>query len=131
MKTRVLRTVLLIAGMGALSRPAFAHHSSAAFDLEHPITVKGTVTKFEWSNPHAFIYLDVKNAKGAVEEWRVEANSPNMLSRVGWKRDALNEGDQISVTGAPAKNGTQVMRLASVMLSNGQKLDGQGFSYGH
>ena len=69
--------------------------------------------------------------KGVVGRMAREANSPNMLSRVGWKRDMIKEGDEISVTGAPAKNGTQVMRLASVMLANGQKLDGQGFSYGH
>src|ERR1700722_8135587 len=70
--------------------PALAHHSSAAFDLEHRITVKGTVTKFEWANPHAFIYLDVKNQSGVVEPWRVEGNSPNMLSRAGWKKEMIN-----------------------------------------
>lgn len=112
-------------------RPALAHHSSAAFDLQHPVTVKGKVTKFDWANPHAFIYLNVKNNKGGAEEWRVEANSPNMLSRVGWKKETIKEGDEVSVTGAPAKNGTSVMRLDNVVLPNGQKMDGQGFSYGH
>jgi len=111
--------------------PASAHHSSAAFDLQHPVTVKGKVTKFDWSNPHAFIYLDVLNKNGKTDEWRVEANSPNMLSRVGWKRETIKEGDEISVTGAPAKNGTSVMRLDNVVLPSGQKMDGQGFSYGH
>jgi hypothetical protein len=73
----------------------------------------------------------VKNKNGGVDEWRVEANSPNMLSRVGWSRDIIKEGDEITVNGAPANNGSEVMRLASVVLANGQKLDGQGFSYGH
>lgn len=111
--------------------PAFAHHSSAAFDLDHRVTVKGKVTKFDWANPHAFIYLDVENSKGAIEAWRVEGNSPNMLSRVGWTREIIKEGDSITVTGAPAKNGTSVMRLDNVVLANGQKLDGQGFNSGH
>jgi hypothetical protein len=123
--------VVMLTAISMTPQPALAHHSSAAFDLEHKVTVRGTVTSFEWSNPHAFIYLDVKDKNGAIEPWRVEGNSPNMLNRVGWKRDIINKGDQVSVTGAPAKNGTKVMRLESVMLANGHKLDGQGFSYGH
>lgn len=122
--------VVLTVSVLVSPRAVSAHHSSAAFDLEHPLTVSGTVTKFEWSNPHAFIYLEAKSKEGTPEEWRVEANSPNMLSRVGWKRDMIRPGDPLSVTGAPAKNGTKVMRLDSVMLANGQKLDGQGFHYG-
>jgi hypothetical protein len=131
MKNWVAMIVMLTAVILMTAQPTLAHHSSAAFDLEHPTTVKGTVTKFEWSNPHAFIYIDAKGKNGAIEPWRVEANSPNMLTRVGWKRDMINKGDEVSVTGAPAKNGTKVMRLESVMLANGHKLDGQGFSYGH
>jgi len=130
---KVVRVLLLCipAVLLLLGSTATAHHSSAAFDLEHQVTVMGTVTNFEWSNPHAFIYLDVKDKNGETEKWRVEANSPNMLTRVGWKRDIIRPGDRISVTGAPAKNGTKVMRLASMELANGQKFDGQGFSYGH
>lgn len=122
--------MIALALCAVLLRPALAHHSSAAFDMDHRVTVKGTVTKFDWANPHTFIYLDVKNKAGAVEEWRVEGNSPNMLSRVGWTREIIKEGDAVTVTGAPAKNGTSVMRLDNVVLANGQKLDGQGFSYG-
>jgi len=83
--------------------PASAHHSSAAFDLQHPVTVKGKVTKFDWSNPHAFIYLDVLNKNGKTDEWRVEANSPNMLSRVGWKRETIKEGDEIASPAPPPR----------------------------
>jgi hypothetical protein len=109
------------------SRPLFAHHSSASYDLEHQITLKGAVTSFEWTNPHVFIYLDVKNDDGSVEPWRIEGNSPNMLSRAGWKKEMLNVGDQITVSGSPAKNKTKVMRLVSITMANGQKFDGQGF----
>jgi hypothetical protein len=110
-----------------ISVPLFAHHSGSAFDQEHPVTLKGTVSSFEWSNPHVFIALDVKDDKGEVEQWRVEANSPNMLTRVGWKKDMIKEGDQLAVTGFLAKTGRKIMRLHSLTLSNGQQFDGEGF----
>ncbi len=114
-------------GVLLISLPLFAHHSGSAFDLEHPVTLKGTVTNFEWSNPHVFIALDVKDDKGNVEPWRVEANSPNMLTRVGWKKEMIKEGDQLAVTGFLAKTGRKIMRLHSVTLANGQEFDGEGF----
>jgi hypothetical protein len=110
-----------------ISVSLFAHHSGSAFDQEHPVTLKGTVSSFEWSNPHVFIALDVKDDKGEVEQWRVEANSPNMLTRVGWKKDMIKEGDQLAVTGFLAKTGRKIMRLHSLTLSNGQQFDGEGF----
>jgi len=117
----------LVIGVLLISLPLFAHHSGSAFDLEHPVTLKGTVTNFEWSNPHVFIALDVKDDKGNVEPWRVEGNSPNMLTRVGWKKEMIKEGDQLSVTGFLAKTGRKIMRLHSVTLANGQEFDGEGF----
>jgi hypothetical protein len=127
MKSELVNVFTLALSVLTFSHPAFAHHSSSAFDLEHMVTVKGTVTDFEWSNPHAFIHLDGKDDKGNVAQWRVECNSPNMLTRVGWNRGMIKPGDQLSVTGAPAKNGKKIMRLDSVTLANGQKFDGQGF----
>jgi hypothetical protein len=111
--------------------PASAHHSSAGFNIQHPITIKGKVTSFDWANPHAFIYLNVKNKSGGIDEWRVEANSPNMLSRAGWNREIIKPGDEITVMGGAANNGALVMRLDNIVLASGQKLDGQGFVYGH
>lgn len=127
MKSRLVLALSL--GLLGAAIPLFAHHSSAAFDTDHLITIKGTVTNFEWSNPHTFIYLDVKDDTGKVEAWRVEANSPNMLTRVGWTRESVKAGDQVTVTGAPARNGSKIMRLDSIKLANGQKLDGQGIQY--
>jgi hypothetical protein len=95
--------------------------------MEHQVNMKGVVSNVEWTNPHVFIFLDVKGGEGAVEEWRVEGNSPNMLTRVGWKKEMIKVGDSLVVNGAPAKNGSKIMRLISITLSNGQKLDGQGF----
>jgi len=127
MKNRLVIAFILLLGGLAASRPLFAHHSSAAYDMEHPVNLKGVVTNVEWTNPHVFIFLDVKDDNGSVEEWRVEGNSPNMLFRVGWKKEMIKAGDQLQVNGALAKNGSKVMRLISLTLANGQKLDGQGF----
>lgn len=89
--------------------------------------MKGVVGNVEWTNPHVFIYLNVKSGNGSVQEWRVEGNSPNMLFRVGWKKEMMKAGDQIEVNGAPAKDGAKILRLISLTLANGQKFDGQGF----
>jgi DNA/RNA endonuclease YhcR with UshA esterase domain len=127
MKNKQVIAFILVIGALLVSHPVLAHHSSSAFDVEHPVTVKGTVTDFVWSNPHVFISLDVKDDKGNVEQWRVEGNSPNMLTRTGWKKEMIKAGDQLGVTGAPAKNGRKIIRLVSVTLANGQEFDGQGF----
>ena len=127
MKSRLTIAFLFVASVLVVSRPLLAHHSSAAYDMEHPVNMKGVVTNMEWGNPHVFIYLDVKDDNGNVEQWRVEGNSPNMLVRSGWKKEMIKTGDQLLVNGAPAKNGSKVMRLITLTLANGQKYDGQGF----
>jgi hypothetical protein len=127
MKIRLGLAILLVASTFLVSRPLLAHHSSASYDMEHPMTLKGVVSNVEWTNPHVFIYLDVKDDSGNVEQWRVEGNSPNMLTRAGWRKEMVKAGDQIAVNGAQAKNGSKVMRLISLTLANGQKFDGQGF----
>jgi uncharacterized protein DUF6152 len=127
MKSRLAVAFLLVMIGFGVSSPLRAHHSSAAYDMEHPVNMKGVVTNMEWGNPHVFIYLDVKDDSGNVEQWRVEGNSPNMLVRSGWKKEMIKNGDQLLVNGAPAKNGSKVMRLITLTLANGQKYDGQGF----
>jgi hypothetical protein len=122
----VIALILLVGGL-VVSQPLLAHHSSSSYDMEHPVNMKGVVSNMEWTNPHVFIYMDVKDDNGGVEQWRVEGNSPNMLVRSGWKKEMIKTGDQLLVNGAPAKNGSKVMRLISLTLANGQKFDGQGF----
>ena len=127
---RMMKRLALASALAAGFAPpqlVSAHHSSSSYDMEHPLTVKGVVKNMEWTNPHVFIFLDVKNDSGNVEEWRVEGNSPNMLTRVGWRKEMINPGDTLQVNGAPAKTGSKVMRLISLTLANGQKYDGQGF----
>ena len=99
-----------------------AHHGTAAFDMVGVTTIKGTVTKFEWSNPHAYIYIQAKDDKGAVVEWTAEMASLGMLSRVNWKRDTVKPGDEITIYGNRAKDGRTVMRLDKIAFANGQEL---------
>jgi hypothetical protein len=127
MKNRSGVAFLLVVSAIFVALPLFAHHSSSSYDMEHPVTMKGVVSNVEWTNPHVFIFLNVKDDNGSVEEWRVEGNSPNMLFRVGWKKEMIKAGDQLVVNGALAKNGSKIMRLISITLANGQKYDGQGF----
>jgi len=127
MQNKFAIAIILLMSVFVVSRPLLAHHSSSSYDMEHPVTMKGAVSNMEWTNPHVFIYLDVKDDNGSVEQWRVEGNSPNMLVRAGWKKEMIKAGDQIAVNGALAKSGSKVMRLISLTLANGQKFDGQGF----
>jgi hypothetical protein len=84
--------------------------------------VKGTVTQFEWTNPHAYIYLDVKDDKGNVVNWAAELGSLGMLSRVNWRRDTVKVGDQITAFGNRAKDSRTSMRLDKIVFANGQEL---------
>src|SRR6187399_2019349 len=100
-----------------------AHHSFAAeYDANKPVTLKGTVTKVEWTNPHARFYVDVKDDKGTLTTWNLELASPNVLRRNGWTRTSLNVGDEVTVEGALAKNGTKMANARVVKLADGRKV---------
>jgi hypothetical protein len=105
--------------------PVSAHHSTAEYDMTALTAVKGTVTTFEWTNPHAYIHIDVKDDKGIVVEWTAELASLGMLSRVNWKRDTVKAGDEITIYGNRAKNGKTLMRLDKIAFANGQELSAQ------
>ena len=107
-----------------VSAPIFAHHGEANYDTDHVVAVKGTVTDFQFINPHTLISLDVKNDKGEIEKWSCEARSPSMLVRVGgWDKTTLKVGDVITVYGYKSKNGSTVMRLQKLMLADGTLKD--------
>src|SRR6266446_7092666 len=90
--------LVVVAGLMVSAVPVLAHHSFAAeYDASKPVTLKGTVTKIEWTNPHARFYLDVKAEEGALTNWNLELASPNALLRNGWTRRALNVGDEVTV----------------------------------
>jgi uncharacterized protein DUF6152 len=123
--TKPFMVLILLAGLLVVSRPTLAHHSAAEFDATKVVPVKGTVTLFEWSNPHAYIYLDVKDDKGDVEKWTVELASLGMLARANWRRDTVKPGDQITAFGNRARDGRTTMRLDKIVFANGQELSGR------
>src|SRR5580704_8044505 len=107
------RRFLLAAGLTGLSVPLMAHHGTGMYDMSHPVTVTGVVKRFEWTNPHAYIYLDVKDEKGKAVEWSVEMMALNHLKSYGWSRNLVQPGDVISCTGGAAKSGAPTM-LSSI-----------------
>lgn len=109
---------LVIASSGS----TFAHHGLSAYDEKNPVTLKGTVTEFEWSNPHSQIYFDVKDDKGNVTHWACETLGPARLLRAGWSRHSLNPGDQITISLIAAKNGAPVGFLRKLVLADGTEL---------
>ena len=103
--------------------PTLAHHSFAAeFDAKKPVKLQGTVTKMEWINPHAWIYLDVKNTDGSVTNWMVEAGAPNALLRRGWTKASLLPGTEILVEGYQAKDGANRANGRDITFKDGKKL---------
>jgi hypothetical protein len=115
---------ILFAGVALLAAaPVWAHHSFAAeFDAEKPVKLRGTVTKMEWINPHAWIHIDVKDASGKATAWMVECGSPNTLLRRGFTRTSVAVGQEIVVDGYQAKDGTNRANGRDVTLPGGQKL---------
>jgi hypothetical protein len=129
MKRTQRNFLILAAAIVAIGFPLSAHHGNAAYDDKNPITIKGTVTEFAWTNPHAQIYLDVKDDKGNVVHWSVETYSPGKLVRAGWTKDIVKVGDMVSINLIPAKNGSPVGFLHKLILPSGKELGLQEQDY--
>lgn len=119
---RTKSAIVLFCALLWSAAPAFAHHSVSMYDMAHPTTVTGTVTKLDWTNPHGYIYMDVKNAQGQIEHWAIEIDSPNFLKHNGWTSTTVKPGDAVTCTGGRAKNGALTMRCTTVTLSTGEVL---------
>lgn len=128
---RTLASTLGAAGLLiAAAFPVLAHHSfSAEFDANKPVKLAGTVVKMEWSNPHTWLFIDVTNSEGKVEQWAVEGGAPGVLLRNGWNRNSLPAGTRIIVNGHAAKDGSLRANSSSIEFPDGRKLD-TGSSYG-
>ena len=112
-----------VAATFAAARMAVAHHSTAMYDTQHPVTVTGTVKRFQWINPHAFIYLDVKDEQtGQSVEWECEMMSLNHLRSYGWTSKTVKPGDTLTATGSPAKSGAKSMIASRIKMSDGREI---------
>jgi len=117
---------MFIAGLSlfAAAAPVHAHHSFAAeFDATKPVKLTGTVTKIEWTNPHVWFYVDIKDEAGKVTNWGFELGSPNGLMRAGWTRNSMKVNEVVTIEGSAAKDGSNHVNARSITLaSTGQKL---------
>ena len=114
--------LLAVLGSLFLTPPISAHHSTAMYDNEHPVTISGVVKKFEWTNPHSFVYVEVKDDKGNVVQWEVEMMSINHLKGYGWTSKTVKAGETISCTGSPAKSGAPSMIANRMKLGDGREI---------
>jgi hypothetical protein len=116
--------MVLAVGLGLLlsTTPTFAHHSTTMYNMANPSTVTGVVKRFEWTNPHAYIYLEVKGDDGKPVEWAIEMMSLNHLKGYGWSKVTVKEGDTITCTGGAAKSGAPAMLSSLVKLDDGRMI---------
>ena len=118
-----LGVLLAAIGLLASEAPVLAHHAFAAeYDASKPVVLKGVVTRFEWTNPHARFYIDVKDEKGNLTNWNLELASPNILARNGWTRKSLQIGQEVTVQGAVAKDGSKMANARVVTLADGRRV---------
>ena len=122
MKSKPLSIGSLAVFLLVISSPAFAHHAWHGYDMDNLTSVKGTVTQFDWSNPHVWISMEMTDDKGAIEKWNAGGPSPSRMAGTGWDKDTLKAGDQITAVGHRIKDGTYNLRLVKVVLSDGREL---------
>ena len=123
-KKKLMLSLISLGFLFILSARAFAHHGAAAYDMSKSVTVTGMITDFQFVNPHVLISMDAKDPSGKVEKWQGELTSPNHLARAGWTKSTLKPGDQVTLTGGPAKSGTPTMWIRKITK------DGQEVSLG-
>jgi hypothetical protein len=116
------RILWLLAASFLHTFPAVAHHSSAVFDVNAPVNVSGVVTRMEWTNPHARLYVEARSEDGSRVEWEFELPAINRLLRLGWTRHAVNPGDRVTVVGARARTALNVALALNVLDASGRKL---------
>ena len=122
MKNRRMASLALLVGVMTIASVAFAHHGTANYDTSKTVTVKGTVTDFQFINPHVLISMDGKDEGGKLQKWSGELTSPNRLSRGGWTKSSIKLGDTLTISGYPTKSGTPEIWIQKVVLGSGEEL---------
>jgi Family of unknown function (DUF6152) len=130
MRTKVLTLVASALFLTLTAVPSFAHHAWRGYDMKNVTTMTGTVTGFDFGNPHVWMNLDVKDDKGEIEKWSAGGPSPSRMANAGWTKDTLHPGDQITIVGNRISDGTYKLRLSHVILADGRKLKCYGNEYG-
>ena len=120
MRTNLSLTAMLVV---LAATPMLAHHSfEAEYDGKKSVTLNGAVSKVDWMNPHIWVHIDVRDDKGNTARWSCEGGNPNSLRRNGWQRDTLKTGDQVSIDGFRAKDGTNTCNMRSIKLADGKRV---------
>ena len=119
-----LTSIVLAAGIVSIAAPALAHHSFAMFDRDKDVTMSGTVTEFEWTNPHVWIHMSVPDQAGKAVVWSFEMQAIQADMSLGWRSDSVKAGDKVSIEFHPLKDGSRGGQLVSATLANGQHLGG-------
>ncbi len=122
MKNRLQLILSLFVCLLAISGPVSAHHSWSGYDMKDITTVKGTVTEFDFGNPHIWISFEVEDDKGNTQKWSAGGPSPNRLANAGWDKNTMKPGDQITFVGNRIANGTFSMKLQKIVLADGREL---------
>jgi hypothetical protein len=121
MRRVVLGLLAVATGLALATCPIFAHHGQVQYESKN-ITLHGTVTKLEWNNPHAILWLEVKNDAGKIAPWQLEILPLEGMRRAGWTRESLKPGDEVTVTGRPGKGGEHIMWLSYLLTPDGRRL---------
>jgi len=121
MKAKLIPIMMAAIGLIIFSAASFAHHGRAAFGDE-VVSLDATITEFRFRNPHATVFFDVTGEDGEVENWKGEITAPNRLARGGWTKTSLQPGDKVKVTGERARNGSNAVRLSSIIFEDGTSL---------
>ena len=126
MRKKAVLVFALALGLLSASMPLFAHHGTAVFDTDKTVTLKGSVTEWDWSNPHCLLQFDVKNESGQSVHWIAETQNPANMVYAGFGKASFKPGDEVSVTLMPTKNGLPYGRIKQVVLANGKTLNASG-----
>jgi hypothetical protein len=122
LKNKRMAFFALLVGLMTLANVAFAHHGTANYDTAKTVTVKGSVTDFQFINPHVLISMDGKDESGKTQKWQGELTSPNRLTRAGWTKSSIKPGDIITLSGYPSKSGAPEIWIQKVVLESGEEL---------